>query len=160
MHFKCKYLLTNSRVLEICNRLKSNTLLQVLIEKCKTEDDLLKVYDLVQSTGFQDIKSLISKAKKFKLVKLGFESSIYYLSFTPDEEIAKNALQIGLFNLEIMNLPVLYALNVSTENPLSKLLDHFKNGNKSLVEKWMRENEKLKEFYGNYLYLTNKILRT
>jgi hypothetical protein len=140
--------ITYFRVLDICYRLKSSALLELLIEKCQTEDDLLAVYDLVKSAGFTDIKHFISKAKTFKLLNLCFESSLYYLSFKSDQEIAQEALRIGLFNPEILNLQVLNDLKVSDKNPLQELLDHFKNGSKAKVLKWIQNDQKYKSFYG------------
>ena len=135
-------------VLDICSRLKSKLLLQVLIDKCQGEDDLLAVYEIVVSAGLTDMKALISKAKTFKLLNLCFESSLYYLSHNSDQEIALDALQIGLFSPEIMNLQVLNDIKAPTGNPLVALLDHFKNGSKTLVEKWIRDDSKYKAFYG------------
>ena len=130
----------------------SNALLQILIEKCKNESDLCQVYKLVTSVGFKDIKSLIAKAKDFKLFNLGFEASLYYLSFDNDEQVCKDLLQIGLFNLNIMNLQVLQDLKISSEKeiPLTNLLNHFKNGSKKDVEAWIQDDSTFKEFYGNF----------
>jgi hypothetical protein len=47
-----------------------------------------------------------------------------------------------------MNLQVLNDIKAPTGNPLVALLDHFKNGSKTLVEKWIRDDSKYKAFYG------------